>query len=102
MLFLEGKLLLRHQKCNDRPFITYNCLTLQEAPQEDQISFEGPIEDSLVWHTPSKSYGSKMISLSGEVKDERQMTATPLTYDGRFIYALSMIKRNSTGASSFR
>ena len=40
MVCIKGKLLVRHSKCIDKPFVVYDCQTLQEAASADQVTFK--------------------------------------------------------------
>ena len=37
----KGQLLLRHSGLTDRPFVIYNCETLEESPEASQIKSAG-------------------------------------------------------------
>ena len=47
MVCLNGTLLLRHKDIKERPFIVFNCDTLEKAAEENQIISEGQIHTTL-------------------------------------------------------
>ena len=75
----RGQLLLRHSGLTDRPFVVYNCETLQESPDVDQICSASA--------TKKLDWGIEEADDSGRM--ERHMTCSPLAYDGRYICAIS-------------
>ena len=75
MVCVNGRLLMRHSGLTDRPVVVIDCDTLLEAPESEQITSVGPT--SLNW------------SITPVGDRNWHMTATPLAYDGKYLYGIS-------------
>ena len=101
MVCVKGKLLVRHSKCTDKPFVVYDCQTLQEAATFDQVTFKSDVPvsadniiyDSLAFKT-TPFYDLSIGAVSQT--QERHMTASPMTFDGRYLYAISTVRNKDT------
>lgn len=80
MVCVGANILLRHKGLKDRPFLVLNKQTLQMAPEESQIVSKGESHERLDWSS---------IELSESAGTIRSMEASPLAYDGKYIYAIS-------------
>ena len=79
LVCVGGRLLMRHCGLTEQPFIAFDCETLEELPQQEQIRSEGEFK---------LEYGVGQLS-ADSVHIERHMTASPLAYDGKYVYAIS-------------